>query len=306
MFDGKSLRGIVSYVPTVFTDSGLVDEERNRENYRRLIDAGMHGLQTLGSAAEFFSLTLAEHETLVGILTEEVQRTDRHVVTMVGCGAHGLIEAIARAKVARRYGIDAAMLISPYYFPLDAAGVAIYLEKVAAAVPGLALVHYNSPSTKIVLTSRDYAQMKHIKSLVATKQALLTPVAWRDMQEQAGHLNHMDCDDHCMFSFMNGATAVDLMISAMRPRLALQLYEACAEGNWEAALPLQQYVWDIMRDVNYGFVEGHGYSDCTGDKALVEASGFLQGGDPRAPYVPMTAEHKAELAQRMAKYPDVE
>ena len=305
MFDGESLRGIVSYVPTVFTASGLVDEDRNRENYRRLIEAGMHGLQTLGSAAEFFSLTLAEHETLVGILAQEAQRADRKVITMAGCGAHGLAEAIARVKVARQYDMDAAMLIAPYYFPLEAAGVAIYMEKVAAAVPDLALVHYNSPSTKVVLTGRDYARMKHVKSLVATKQALVRPPLWRDLQELAGHLNHMDCDDHCMLSFMNGATAVDLMISAMRPRLAIRLYEACAARDWQAALPLQQYVWDIMRDVNYGYVEGHGYSDCTGDKALVEASGFLHGGDPRAPYVPMSAEHKAELKQRMAKYPDM-
>lgn len=307
MLKANELHGILSYVPTVFTSSsGLLDEDKNRENFRRLIDAGIHGIQILGSAAEFFSLNLTEHETIVRILAEEAERAHRKVFTIAGCGAQGLSDAVSRAKIAGDNEMDAALFVLPYYFPISPEGAVIFFERIAEAVPGLSLVHYNSAMTKVRLTGKDYAAMRHIDQFIATKQGGRTGHEWRDLKAHSGHLNHFDCDDNFLYSFMNGATAVDLLISAMRPKLAMKLYKACAAGDWKAALPLQQYVWDIMNAVNYGFVESLGYSDCTGDKALVEASGFLHGGPVRAPYVPMSLEHMTELKGEMEKYPDVE
>ena len=52
---------------------------------RRLIDVGMHGIQILGSSAEFFSVTIDEHEALARILVEEVGKAKRRVITICGC-----------------------------------------------------------------------------------------------------------------------------------------------------------------------------------------------------------------------------
>jgi dihydrodipicolinate synthase/N-acetylneuraminate lyase len=305
VFSSENIKGVIAFTPTVFTDSGLLDEDHNRENFHRLIDVGAHGLQILGSSAEFFSVSLAEHETMVRLLAEEVGRVSRHVITICGCGAQSLSDAIARARIAREHGMDAGLFVLPHYFPLDSEGAVLYFEQIAAALPDFPIMHYNTVNAKTILTAHDYSKMKHVETMIGTKQVNRTGPQWRDLVEHAGHLNHMDCDDSFLYSFMNGATAVDLLIVAMRPRLAMKLYELCAAGDFQAALPLQQYVWDIMRQANYGFVEGHGYSDCTCDKALVEACGFLHGGDPRPPYVPMSSQHKAQLKQLLDKFPDV-
>ena len=47
MLQADELHGMQSFVPTVFTSNGLINEDRNRENFRWLMDAGIHGIQIL-------------------------------------------------------------------------------------------------------------------------------------------------------------------------------------------------------------------------------------------------------------------
>src|SRR5665647_457651 len=93
--------------------------------------------------------------------------------------------------------------VLPYYFPVSAEGARIYFEKIAEAVPDIALIHYNSAKTKSILTGKDYAAMRHIPSLIGAKQPGKSGPAWRDLVEHSGHLNHFDCDDDILYSFMN-------------------------------------------------------------------------------------------------------
>ncbi len=71
MMQRKDIRGIVAFVPTAFTEAGVLDEDANRYNVRKMVEEGMHIIQACGGAGEFYSLTIPEHVTMMRIVSEE-------------------------------------------------------------------------------------------------------------------------------------------------------------------------------------------------------------------------------------------
>ena len=111
MLRREDVKGIIAFMPTVFTKSGELDEDANRGNVSTLVSEGIPIIQATGGAAEFYSLTVKEHEAMMRAVAEETAGKAR---TICGCGTvMGTSDAIARVSIAKECGIDAAMLTTP-------------------------------------------------------------------------------------------------------------------------------------------------------------------------------------------------
>jgi len=272
-------------MPTVFTKSGELDEDANRENVRTLVSAGMPIVQATGGAAEFYSLTIKEHETMMRAVAEETAGKAR---TICGCGTvMGTADAIARVSIAKECGIDAAMLTTPPYFAATPGEVIRFFEDIASAVPGIGFTHYNTGRARVVLEGEHYRELAAIPSFLGVKYGTLNLYEWFSSYSLSPELAHFVTDELWVPAMMVGATAVDSILAATRPAFAMKLWQLREQRKWEEAMALQCKAWRITLVTN-ALPEAEAlYGDCSIDKGVVNAAGVLRVGDPRPPYAPV-------------------
>jgi 5-dehydro-4-deoxyglucarate dehydratase len=130
--------GLLSFPVTPFKSDFSFDETRYRENLDWLCGFKVAGLFAAGGTGEFFSLTGAEVERVVGVAVSE-SRGRTPVLAGVGYGA-----AIAReaAAAVERAGANGILLLPPYLVMSEQEGLAAHVESVCAATR-LGVIVYN-------------------------------------------------------------------------------------------------------------------------------------------------------------------
>ncbi len=285
MVGKDAVRGVIAYVPTVFDEHWDIDEQKNRQNMRRLVDARVDAIHATGGSAEFYALTFEQHEKMCRILVEETKGSS--IGTIAGCGAHSTEDAIERATIAKGCGADAALFITPYYFATTPAEVIGFFADIAAACPDLPLVHFNTGRSKTVLTGEDYRELEQNSSVIGVKHPSLDMWQWYDVVTKAPRLRFFSNDMLLVPSFLWGAAAVDSLVAATSPKLVILAVKLCQTGQWEAASRVQTLIWRLSEATNCLPALGTRSGDCSIDKACVEAAGFLHAGKPKPPYLPV-------------------
>lgn len=138
----KTLRGVLTALPTPFTADGAIDEKALRALADHSIDAGVDGLVVAGSTAEVGALTVDERLRLVDVVVEHVAG---RVPVVAQTGATSTQLAIRLSKAAVASGADVMMLVTPYYEPITTDETVDYLTTVCEAVD-LPVMLYNMPA----------------------------------------------------------------------------------------------------------------------------------------------------------------
>lgn len=134
-------KGILTPVITVFDDQGKFDFEGNTAVINRLIEHGMHGLLFLGSIGEFFALTMEEKKEFIHFA---VQTVDKRTPVLIGAGGTVPEEVAALTQFAEQAGADGVVVVSPYYFRLNAETIYHYYASLARST-SLPIMLYNFP-----------------------------------------------------------------------------------------------------------------------------------------------------------------
>jgi 4-hydroxy-tetrahydrodipicolinate synthase len=133
--------GIMTALITPLTAEGKVDEAGLRTLVEMQIDAGVHSLLVLGGTGEFTALS--PDARAVAIRTVVQQTADR-VPVVAGVLSPGLGDAIDAGLVAGAAGVDAVMVVTPFYVHPVQDGLVDYYRAFARAVD-LPLFLYNIP-----------------------------------------------------------------------------------------------------------------------------------------------------------------
>lgn len=126
-------RGVWAAIPTPFTADYQVDEAGLRHNMRHLTD-GLHieGVFCTGVMGEFWSLTKEERKRIVEIVVEEARRGGCKVIAHTG--HHSAHETVELTRHAQDVGADFAILMNPYYPPMNEATIYDWFKFVASRV----------------------------------------------------------------------------------------------------------------------------------------------------------------------------
>ena len=130
--------GLLSFPVTPFKADLSFNEAQYRENLDWLCRYEVAGLFAAGGTGEFFSLTPAEVEQVVGIAVAE---TNHRVPVLAGAG-YGTAMAREMAMAAERAGADGILLLPPYLMHSEQDGLAAHVEAVCAATR-LGVIFYN-------------------------------------------------------------------------------------------------------------------------------------------------------------------
>jgi 4-hydroxy-tetrahydrodipicolinate synthase len=246
MFSGS----MVAIVTPMTADGGL-----DWPAWDRLLDfhvrEGTDGIVVAGTTGESPALSIEEIEELTG---RAVARCRGRLKVIVGSGTHSTAGTVARTRVLSRLGVDAVMLVTPYYNKPPQEGLYRHFMAAsdAAAVP---VILYNVPSrTAVDLLPSTLARLARNPQIMAVKDATGSLSRAREVLSA--------CPPG--FTLLSGddATAVDLMSLGARgvisvsanvaPRRMREACEAAVSGDLAKARAIDASLQPLHRDL---FVE---------------------------------------------------
>jgi 4-hydroxy-tetrahydrodipicolinate synthase len=153
---------------TPFDEKGEVDYERARKLATALVESGSDGVVVVGTTGE--SPTLVREEE-VRLFAEVKSAIGDRATIVAGTGSNSTKEAIATTKEAERVGVDACLLVVPYYNKPSQEGMYRHFRTIAEST-SLPCILYNVPARTVVSISAETTiRLSKIDNIVGTKEA---------------------------------------------------------------------------------------------------------------------------------------
>ena len=159
--------GILTAMVTPFDRDGALDEDASVRLMHHLLENGSDGLVLAGSTGEGATLTDDEKARLWEIGVAECG--DAPVIA--GTGTYDTHHSVELTRRASAIGVDAMLVVTPYYNRPNRRGIKAHYEAVAAATDK-PIIAYNIPSrTGTDMPNDLLAELAEIDNVVAVKQA---------------------------------------------------------------------------------------------------------------------------------------
>jgi 4-hydroxy-tetrahydrodipicolinate synthase len=285
MFSGSMVA-----IVTPMTADGALDWP----SWDRLLDfhlrEGTDGIVVAGTTGESPVLSAAETEELT---RRAVARCRGQIKVIVGAGTHATDSTVARTRVLSRLGVDAVMLVTPYYNKPPQEGLFAHFTAAAdaSAVP---VILYNVPSrTAVDLLPGTIARLARHPRIVAVKEA--TPLLSRAREILSvcpPEFTLLSGDDATAIDFLSvGARGVISVTANIAPRRMHDACQACLSGDLAAARGIDASLQLLHKDL---FVE----SSPIPVKWAVAKMGLI-GNSIRLPLVELAATHQDTVLRAM-------
>jgi 4-hydroxy-tetrahydrodipicolinate synthase len=241
-------RGSITALITPFAD-GALDEKAFSSLVDWQIKEGTHGLVPVGTTGESPTVSHEEHRRVIEMC---VDVADRRVPVIAGAGSNSTDEAISLTKFAEDIGADAVLVVVPYYNKPTQEGMFRHFSAVAAAT-SLPVLLYSVPGRTVVdLTVDTIARLRDAHSnIVGVKDA--TANMERASLERAKlgpDFVLLSGEDMTALGFnAHGGHGCISVTSNIAPKLCAQLQNACQQGNYAAALMLQDKLVHLHKNL---------------------------------------------------------
>ena len=256
--------------------NGEVDYEAFAALVDRQIEAGIDFLVPLGTTGETPCLEDDERIKVLQIAKEHSQ--GRPVV--VGGGTNSLQHTIRSMQMLEPYGVDAFLIVVPYYNKPTQEGQYQYFKAVAEATEK-PIVLYNVPGrTGVNMTAETCLRLAQIPNIVAIKEAsgnreqieAILAGAPEGFQVLSGN------DDDTLWMMKQGGAGIISVASNVAPALLAEFTGAIRKGDFEKAEALNKKLTPLFSNC---FVE----SNPIPAKAAMHAMGLIEN-ELRLPLVP--------------------
>jgi 4-hydroxy-tetrahydrodipicolinate synthase len=252
---GRSkFRGTGTALVTPFTKDGSLDETALRRLVDFQIKGGVEALVPVGTTGESPSLNHKEYERVFEIVKDQ---SKGKVKIFGGAGSNSTQMAIEHTRLAKKVGLDAALVVGPYYNKPSQEGYFQHYRAIADAVD-IPIIVYNVPgrtggNIEAVTTLR---MAEEIPSIMAVKEASgnfaqIMEIA-RNKPDTFSLLSGDDAITLPMVSL--GADGCISVVANETPRDFSDMVRACLSGDWDTARKLHNKLLPLM---TFNFVESN-------------------------------------------------
>lgn len=159
---------VVTAMVTPMDENLAVNYEQVKKVAKYLIENGSDALVVAGTTGESPTLSKEEKLKLFQVVVEEV---GGKVPVIAGTGSNNTAETISFSKEAEKLGVDALMLVAPYYNKPNQEALYQHFKAIAQATT-LPIMLYNVPGrTGINILPSTVARLAEIDNIVAMKEA---------------------------------------------------------------------------------------------------------------------------------------
>jgi len=232
-----SFRGSFTALVTPFKD-GVLDERAFRALIDWQIAEGTNGLVPVGTTGESPTLSHDEHKRVVEWCVGEARG---RVPVVAGTGSNATDEAIDLSRHAEKAGVDAVLVVTPYYNKPTQEGLYQHFKAINDAI-GIPIIIYNIPARSVIDMAVDtMKRLFELKNIAGVKDATANMVRISQQRAELGpDFNQLSGEDATALGFnAHGGHGCISVTSNVAPRLCAEFQGACRRGDYAAALALQ-------------------------------------------------------------------
>lgn len=278
------------FVPhiTPFNGDGSIDEEALRRCVNFWVGGGLSGLVPCGSNGEAPYLSREERKRIIRIVLEEVKED---ICVIAGTGTTSTNETIQLTRDAKDLGVDAALVVTPFYYKPSNRELYEHYRSILEAVD-LPIVLYSVPKF-----TGFHLDTSVIASLVSEYSGI---VGIKDSGGDVGRITETfrlvgdkisvlaGTTDLTLPTLMIGGKGAVIAIANVLPKMCSQLYQAYRNDVKVEAVKLQQ----LLSYYNEILVKRHNQLAAIKEALVLRG---LPAGYPRRPTLPLEPEAKNEI-----------
>lgn len=224
---------------TPFKKDGKIDLECFIKLIELQIESGTDAIIVCGTTGEGSTLTVDEKLLL---FDAAVKTADKRVPIIAGTGSNSTSFALNLAKAAERTGIDAHLIVTPYYNKCSQTGIVEHYFSLADSLSKPIIV-YNVPSrTGVNISPETYKALSIHENIVGAKEA--DP----DMGKLAKSIHltenkltfYVGNDDLITAAASLGAKGVISVLSNIAPRFTSKMIKEAINGNFKVSGCMQK------------------------------------------------------------------
>ncbi|MGM9922762.1 MAG: 2,4-dihydroxyhept-2-ene-1,7-dioic acid aldolase [Bacillus sp. (in: firmicutes)] len=234
----QKLRGSIAPIITPFHEDGSLDFDTLENLINWHIESGSHGISVTGTTGEPSSLTVEER---VRVMEAAVKVIDGRVPFVPGTGSTNHEETLYLTKKAEEIGVDAAMVIVPYYNKPSQHALYKHFKIVADSV-NIPIIIYNIPGRTAV--------NMEVATISKLNEDCPNIIGIKESNKDFEHVNRvlLNCGrDFLLYSGIEllcypmlaiGGAGYISATANVEPKKVAEVYDAWKQGNVERALEL--------------------------------------------------------------------
>ena len=165
----NTFRGVFTAMITPFTEYNTVDYISLERLVEAQINAGIDGLVPCGTTGESPTLSHEEHDR---VIAQTIRFATGRVPVIAGTGSNATNEAIRLSQHAQDAGVDAVLLVNPYYNKPTQKGLYLHFKAIADSVSVPCILYNIKGRTGVNLETETLLRLEaECPNIVAVKEA---------------------------------------------------------------------------------------------------------------------------------------
>ena len=242
--------GVYPAMPTPFMRNGDLDETGLRNLVSYYETTGVNGLLALGTIGEFAMMSGEERRRAAEVIVGAADRLE--IIANAGCASTR--ETVEMAGHMKDLGVDAVIVVEPYFYHPAPKGMARHYLEIAEAVD-MPVMAYNIPQfsgNRLMPDIMDsFAEDDRI---VGLKDSGGDPVVLMEFINRApeGFSVMVGADPLVSYGICMGAKGMMTGSSSIAPDACVDMYRAASGADMEKTFALQGMLNDIIAAMNVG------------------------------------------------------
>ena len=255
------------------------------------LEQGTHAIVAMGTTGESATLSVEEH---LAVVKKVVDQVNGRIPVIAGTGANSTSEAVELTQAAKDAGVDACLLVTPYYNKPTQEGLFLHHQYIAQSV-AIPQILYNVPGrTGVDMKTETALRIAAVQNIMGIKEATGDLNRAKALIDQAP----------TSFAIISGddATAVELILLGGKgnisvtanvvPNQIARMCELALAGNAKEARAINQRLLPLHDAM---FVE----SNPIPVKWAVEHLGLIHSGI-RLPLTRLSVEYQAQVVSALS------
>ena len=224
-------------IVTPFNDNG-VDYTKLKELLEWHIQEGTDAIVICGTTGEATTMTDSEKKETIKFTVDVV---NKRIPVIAGTGSNNTSAAIEMSQYAESVGVDALLVITPYYNKTNSRGLFKHFEAINNSVK-TPIILYNVPGrTGMNVTPNDLLELSSLSNIVAIKEASgnISQVAKIKALLKDKIDIYSGNDDQIVPILSLGGKGVISVLANVIPNKVHEMVKSYLEGNVSDSLNLQ-------------------------------------------------------------------
>ena len=242
-----NLKGVYTALITPFTKEGAFDEAAFRDLIEFQIASGISGLVPCGTTGESPTLSHEEHDRVIQLTVETAAG---RVPVIAGTGSNATSEAIQLSRHAEQSGVDAVLLVNPYYNKPTQQGLYLHFKAIADSISIPCVLYNIQGRSGVNLETETLARLAaECSNITTVKEASGNLQQMKDVIASTDASFHVvSGDDNMTLSLIEaGGKGVISVASNLIPDKMVEMVGLALEGKFEEARAKEALLADFFK-----------------------------------------------------------